>query len=123
MTGQVVNLRAVMPVTLRLSGRPDRTVEFVIDTGFTGALTLPSAAATALGLPFLEDTRANLANDQTVAVPVYTATIIWHGGERVVRVLAVGRRALLGTALLSQNHLGIDFTEGGGVAITPHGSP
>ena len=63
------------------------------------------------------------SNDQTVAVPVHAATIIWHREERVVRVLAVGRRALLGTALLNQNHLGSDFTEGGGVAITPHGGP
>ena len=123
MTGQVANLRAVMPVTFHLTGRPDLTLEFVIDTGFSGALALPPAAVAALGLPFLEDTFANLANDQTVAVPVYTATVMWHGVERVVRVLAVGRRPLLGTALLNENHLGIDFIEGGDVAITPHSRP
>jgi clan AA aspartic protease len=120
MIGQVVNRRAVMPIIFRLAGRPDLTIEFVIDTGFSGALALSPTAVTALGLPFLEDTFANLANDQTVAVPVYTATGIWHGIERAVRVLAVGRRPLLGTALLHESHLGAYFVEGGGVTITPH---
>lgn len=109
----------MIPVTFRLSGRPDLAIEFVVDTGFTGALTLPLAAVTALGLTFLEDTSANLANDLTVALPVYAATIVWNGAERTVRVNAVGRRPLLGTALLDGNHLAIDFVQGGGVTIAP----
>ncbi len=121
MTGRVANLRALMPVTFRLAGQPDLAIEFVIDTGFTGALALPPTAIGAMGLPFLEDMPASLANDHTVTVPVYTATILWNDLEAVVRVLAVGRRPLLGTALLNQNHLGINFVEGGQVIVTPHG--
>ena len=76
-----------------------------------------------MGLSFLEDTPASLPNDQTVAVPVHAGTIVWHGSERVVRILAVGRRPLLGTALLSGNHLGILFEEGTAVTITPPSRP
>lgn len=123
MTGNVTNRRALMPVTFRLAGQPDLAVEFVIDTGFTGALALPPAAVGAMGLPYLEDMPANLANDLTVTVPVHTAAILWNGQETIVRVLAVGRRPLLGTALLDQNHLGITFVEGGPVVVTPHGGP
>ena len=118
MTGQVVSLRAILPVTLRLPGQPDLQIEFVIDTGFTGALALPPAAVTAMGLPYLEDTPASLANDQTVTVPVHALTLVWDGVERIVRVLAVGRRPLLGTALLNGNYLGVLFQEGGVVTIT-----
>lgn len=52
MTGSVVDLHAVLPVTLRLPGRGDLAIDFVIDTGFTGFLTLPVAAIETLGLPF-----------------------------------------------------------------------
>jgi clan AA aspartic protease len=119
MTGSVASLRAIIPIPFRLPGQPDLTIEFVIDTGFTGALSLPLASVAAMGLPYLEDTLANLANDVSVPLPVHTATIVWAGAERIVRVIAVGRRPLLGTALLDQNHLGIDFLEGGGVTVAP----
>jgi clan AA aspartic protease len=117
MSGQVAQLHALMPVVFRLFGLPDVTIEFVVDTGFTGALSLPLAAVIAMGLPFLENMRANLANDTDVILPVHVATIVWHGVERRVRVLATGRRPLLGTALLDGNYLGIEFHNGGEVHI------
>jgi clan AA aspartic protease len=118
MSGQVANLHALMPVPFRSPGRPDLSIEFVVDTGFTGFLTLPPAAVAALGLTFLEDTPASLANDQIVSLAVHVATILWNGSERLVRVIAAGRRPLLGTALLDGTYLGVDFTDGGEVTIT-----
>jgi len=118
MSGQVANLHALMPVLFRWPGRPDLSIEFVVDTGFTGFLTLPAAAVAALGLTFLEDTPASLANDQIVSLAVHVATILWNGSERLMRVIAAGRRPLLGTALLDGTYLGVDFTDGGEVTIT-----
>jgi hypothetical protein len=43
--------------------------------------------------------------------------ILWNGVEREVRVLATGRRPLIGTALLDQQELVIQFTKGGLVTI------
>jgi hypothetical protein len=43
--------------------------------------------------------------------------IIWNGEEREIRVLATGRRPLLGTALLDGHELVVQFTEGGLVTI------
>ncbi|WP_338044508.1 hypothetical protein [Nostoc edaphicum] len=40
-----------------------------------------------------------------------------NGTEREVIVLAMGRRPLLGTALLADYHLSIDFYEGGTVLL------
>lgn len=63
MTGQVQNDNLILPVPVRVPGQPPLTLEFVIDTGFTGYLTLPEAAVNALGLDFLRRIPANLADD------------------------------------------------------------
>ena len=117
MTGRVSQLHALLSVTFRLPNQPDLTIEFVVDTGFTGFLTLPLPAVAALQLPYLEATPAKLATDDEVELPVHGATILWHGAEREVRVLATGRRPLLGTALLDGQEFTAQFTEDGFVTV------
>ena len=117
MTGRVSRLHALMPVTFRLPGRLDFSIEFVVDTGYAGSLTLPIDAINALGLQFEFDLPANLADDSEVLVPVYSATILWQETEQSVRVLAMGKRPLLGTLLLDGYELHAQFTEQGIVAI------
>jgi clan AA aspartic protease len=63
-------------------------VEAVIDTGFTGFLTLPAMLVTQLGLPFAGTTRATLSDGRKVAIDVYEATVLWDGHSRPVTVLA-----------------------------------
>ena len=53
----------------------------------------------------------------TIELNVYAATIVWNGVERQVPVLALGRRPLLGTALLENCELLIQFVEGGLVTV------
>lgn len=43
--------------------------------------------------------------------------ILWNRVEREVPVLAMGRRPLMGTALLEDYHLSIDFCEAGTVLV------
>jgi predicted aspartyl protease len=59
----------------------------------------------------------NLADNSEVLVAVHEAIILWDGEEREVRVCATGRRPLIGTALLDEQELVIQFTEGGLVTI------
>ena len=115
--GHVFGLQARVNVTFRVAGQPDFQVECVVDTGFEGALTLPPAAVAALGLPYLTDLIANLADNTAIRTDVHVATIVWNGMERDVAVLVLGGRPLVGTALLDGLHLEIDFTDGGGVVI------
>ena len=61
MVGTVSGRHALLPVTLRLQRRPDLTIEFVVDTGYTDYLTLPLAAVVAMGLQYLHDVPADLA--------------------------------------------------------------
>ncbi len=105
MTGNVLHRHAMLPVIFRLPNRPDITIEFVVDTGFTGALALPPSAVAVLSLAYIGEQPANLANDAEVEPSVHSATIIWNGIEQEVRVLATGRRPLLGTTLLDGNEL------------------
>jgi predicted aspartyl protease len=70
-----------------------------------------------MGLPFSHDLPANLANNSNILLPVHEAIILWNGEEQEVRIIATGRRPLLGTALLGAQELIIQFTEGGLVTI------
>jgi clan AA aspartic protease len=116
-SGIVKNGRATVNVIFQLPNQPDFTIEFVIDTAFTEFLSLPPEAVTLLDFPFVYDMYANLADNSSVILPVHQATIIWNGQEREVNVLATGRLPLLGTGLLDEHELIIQFTEGGLVTI------
>ncbi len=116
-TGIVSRRLATISVTFRLPAQPGLTLEFVVDTGFTEYLTLPEAAVAALKLPFLYSERAGLADGTSILLAVRGAVIVWNGADRAVRVLATGRRPLLGTALLDNQELRVQFREGGLVRI------
>ena len=119
MTGTVVGRQARMEVLFLLIGRPDMRIEFVIDTGFEGFLTLPPAAVAALGLPFVRSLIANLADGSAIRTDVHEATVRWHGGIRTVDVLSLGTRPLLGTLLLDGSEAWIQFVDGGHLTVDP----
>ncbi len=116
-SGIVKNGRATVNIIFILPNQPDFTIEFVIDTGFAGLLSLPLEAVTLLGFPFVYDAYANLADNSNIILPVHEATIIWNGEERKVNVLGTGRLPLLGRALLNEHELVIQFTENGLITI------
>ncbi|MEH2356452.1 clan AA aspartic protease [Nostoc sp.] len=115
--GTVVGLQANISVILFLPELSNIEIECVIDTGFEGLLTLPPAVINKLGLSYVARIDANLADNSNVAVNVYLATILWNGVEREIAVLGMGRRPLIGTALLEDYHLSIDFYDGGTVLV------
>jgi clan AA aspartic protease len=116
-SGIVTDRHAIVSLTFLLANGATFPIEFVIDTGFTDYLCLPPEAVILLRLPFLYDLPVNLADNSTVFLGVYQATIFWDGVERDVRIFATGRRPLIGTALLNEQELVIQFTEGGLVTI------
>jgi clan AA aspartic protease len=117
-TGRVTAAReAVLP--LQVYGHAGRTVlvEAVIDTGFTGFLTLPTTLVTQLGLPFAGTTRATLSDGREVAIDVFEATVLWDGHSRPVTVLAAEGGALVGMAMLFGFRLTLDGVIGGLVRL------
>jgi clan AA aspartic protease len=119
MIGRVEADHALMDVAFRSTGHPDAAVECVVDTGFTGYLTLPLDAVLSMGLQFIRRMPAKLADNSTILVEVYAATIMWNGRERRVEVLATDVRPLIGTLLLRSNDFSAAFVEGGEVLIRP----
>ena len=93
-------------------------IEAIIDTGFTGFLTLPPALVTALGLSWLCRQAGMLADGHVEFFDVYVATVIWDGQPRTVEVEAVDTEPLVGMSLLDQHALRIDVMHGGVVTIT-----
>jgi clan AA aspartic protease len=115
--GVVVGLQARMSIILRLTERSDVEIECVVDTGFEGFLTLPLAVIAELRLPYAGRIDANLADSSNVSTEVYWVTVLWSGIEREIAVLGMGHRPLVGTALLEDHHLSIDFCDGGVVLV------
>nr|WP_226587528.1 clan AA aspartic protease [Microseira wollei] len=113
----MANRHPTVVLTFLLPNGSSIPIEFVIDTGFTGELCLPPEAVSLMGLTFRYDTPANLADNSEVLLPLHEAIVLWDGEEREVLVIATGRRPLLGTALLDEQELVIQFTDGGLVTI------
>jgi clan AA aspartic protease len=118
-TGNVLHLRPKIRLMVRDAQGQGLEIEFVLDTGFTGFLTLPFAAITALSLPFTQYYLAKLADDSVTRMEVYGATVLWDGEERDVDVLASDGAPLLGMSLLKGSEVYFQATDGGLVTIEP----
>ena len=108
-------------VRLEILGVGDvaQEIEAVVDTGFTGSLTLPSNLVAALGLRFYRRGRALLADGSASIFDVYEATVVWHGCRLRVAVAETGAKPLAGMGLLYGSTLMIDVVDGGTVEISP----
>jgi clan AA aspartic protease len=100
-------------------GRRAETVEFAIDTGFTGFIVLPSEEIARLDLPFLGFKEATLGDGSTTMLGMFAGLVHWH--ERVLRVpvLETEGSALVGMRLLDGSRLTMDVLENGPVRIEP----
>ena len=108
---------AVISLTVQGPSGQSREVEAVIDTGFTGFLSLPSALATELGLPFLTYESAFLADGSLVRFSVHDATALWDGRPRRVYAHLSDATPLIGMRMLDDHDLSIQVRDGGRVVI------
>ena len=115
-------LHLLLRVPIGAQSSAESVGEFVIDTGFTGDLMMPTDEVLLLNLPFDEDSVNTLANGQMIMLQRYDAVIRWEGEEKAVKVIAGGERRLLGTRLLAGYDVLAQFVENGVVQIKPHGS-
>ena len=108
---------AVISLTVRGPSGQAREIEAVIDTGFNGFLSLPPALATELGLPFLTNESAFLADGSLVRFSVHDATAIWDGQPRRVYTHISNTTPLIGMRMLENYDLSIQVRDGGSVVI------
>src|SRR5436190_12672764 len=88
-------MEAVIGLRVQDSVGQEHDVEAILDTGFTGSLTLPSSTISRLGLLWRSRSSAILANGNAEQFDVYAATIIWDGIPRPVLVQAIDNAPLL----------------------------
>lgn len=101
-------------------GRTDnqkQLIEAVIDTGYTGFLSLPSETIGDLGLLWKGVDRATLGDGSETVFEVYEATIIWDGNYRIIPVNKADTDPLVGMGLLYGFDLYIQTKIGGLVKI------
>jgi clan AA aspartic protease len=115
----VVNSRHEILIRLpvRDSRGREQEVETILDTGFTGSLTLPTAVTAGLGLSWRSRSYAVLANGSIEPFDLYAATVIWDGTPRPILVQAIDAAPLLGMALLVGHDLRARVVDGGVVQI------
>jgi predicted aspartyl protease len=94
-------------------------VDGVIDTGFSGDLTLPMGVIASLALTWLGRETGILADGSTDLFDVYSAIVLWEGGTRSVEVEAAYTQPLVGMNLLHRHSLQMEVIEGGAVQIDP----
>ena len=115
----VVNLSCEATISLVVSNtnRQMRLIDAVIDTGYTGYLSLPHEIIVALNLPWTGIDRGTLGDGSEVTFEVYAATVIWDGQYRNIPVNEAETEPLIGMSLLYGYDLQIRAVEGGNVTI------
>jgi clan AA aspartic protease len=109
----------VIAVSLQATGGVRQDVDAVIDTGFSGFLTLPTALIASLGLRLRGRAQVTLADGSMVLTNVYTGAVIWDGQPRVIEIDAADTDPLVGMSLLSGFELRIQVVDGGSVSVQP----
>jgi len=115
----VVNLSCEATISLVVSNadRQTRLIDAVIDTGYTGYLSLPREIIVALNFPWTGIDRGTLGDGSEVTFEVYAATVIWDGQYRNIPVNDAEIDPLIGMSLLYGYDLQIRAVEGGNVTI------
>lgn len=93
-------------------------LEFVIDTGFDGAVMLHSAVAAALRLPHIGHEHVMLADGSEVQFDVSEALLWWDGTYRLVTVDVADTVSHIGMELIAGHELYIHAIPDGRVQIS-----
>ena len=116
-TGKIVdNQEAIIELKI-VDANDTETVEAIIDTGFTGELTLPGNLIDRLGLPRIGGLPITLGDGNEIDVGLYLGMVLWQGEDRIVQVLRTDGRPLVGMSLLYGNRLILDVMTDGEVTI------
>lgn len=111
--------KAVIPLHLFTPDGSIENIDVVIDTGFTGYLTLPSEHIRSLQIPLWGKSEFILGDGHQVEFRIFTITISWEDQEREISVLETESEPLIGMSLITGSRVTLDVVDGGRVTILP----
>ena len=92
-------------------------LEAVLDTGFTGYLTLPTDFIRQLGLRHVGQRTFELASGDLYEFEAYLAAVSWHGTTRDALVLRSDSTPLLGMTLIWGRQITLEGRTNGEVTV------
>jgi clan AA aspartic protease len=110
------NYEAIITLVVKNKGNL-KSINAVIDTGFTGFLSLPRTIIDELDLSWSYRDRATLGDGSETLFDIYDATVIWNGQYREIEINSAETEPLVGMSLIEGYRLQIDGIEGGLVTI------
>lgn len=119
MLGFVHNREAIVQLAVVGDRQKKQGIRAVIDTGFTGSLTLPPTMIADLELMWFTQQEGFLGDGSRRTSDVHRGTGIWDGQLRTIEINASDTAPLVGMALLEGFELRVQAYEGGSVAILP----
>ena len=117
--GFVHNREAIVQLAVMGDQQKKQGIRAIIDTGFTGSLTLPPTMIADLELMWFTQQEGFLGDGSRRTFDVYRGAVIWDGQLRVIEINASDTAPLVGMALLEGFELRVQAYEGGSVAILP----
>lgn len=107
----------MLRLTVRGYRGRQQEIEAVIDTGYTGWLTLPPLVVAALQLRWQTSGRGVLADGSVSVFDVYQARVLWDGRSRSVLVDEFAATPLVGMSLLRGYEFNMRVQSRGKVSI------
>jgi clan AA aspartic protease len=106
-------------IRLQVIGSASQTqdIDAIIDTGFTGFLTLPPTMIAMLGLSFRGRQHVQLGDGSVALSDVFAGAVIWDNQPYTIEVDSADTDPLVGMSLLYGYELRIQVVDGGAVTI------
>jgi clan AA aspartic protease len=111
------NCEATVRLVVGNADSQRQMIDAVIDTGFTGFLTLPLLVLTNLNLRAYRREEGILGDGSTCIFDVYRGLVIWDGELRQIDINESDTAPLVGMSLLYGYRMQLDAIEGGMVII------
>ena len=113
------NREAIIQIAVLSDRKQSKSINTIIDTGYTGNLMLPRAIVSELGLTLRGIQDAILGDGSLTLFEMYAGAVIWDGQVRRVEVNASATESLVGMGLLEDFKLEIEGKVGRMVRIAP----
>ncbi|MBV9848174.1 MAG: hypothetical protein JO250_00660 [Armatimonadetes bacterium] len=94
-------------------------IEFILDTGFEGHLSLPGTVVDTLDATYLGDRPVAFADGAVRTRPFYQIMLEWQDELRPVEIIALDGKPLLGVELMEGSFLQAEMRDGGEVSLEP----